>query len=200
MRAYAFFKFSAFSMMGAALVTSAAVLSSGCSSPDGNTAGGVAAADVVLTAAATTDIGSAFDKTFTVLNQGAGDATLETITTAGLGLSGPYTLDSSTCQNNTILHGGKSETCTLTVKFAPTTLTKTYTDLVVQYTDATQETAQSNPIQWEKLNIYVTPPIRHGRKIRPIVRKDARQRMDQMVRPRLRYSARKLQVAALPTK
>jgi flagellar biosynthesis/type III secretory pathway protein FliH len=80
-------------------------------------------------------IGKSNQMAFTILNEGAADATLSGISTPGLGLSEPFSLTGGTCRDGQVLRAKSGDTCTLAITFAPTSETKSYSDIVVHYTD-----------------------------------------------------------------
>lgn len=83
--------------------------------------------------------------TFTITNHGETNATLGTITTAGLGLATPFSRSGGTCATSGTLTPGSS--CTIIVTFNTSTGT-TYSDtMVVHYNDNAGDTNQTTEIE-----------------------------------------------------
>lgn len=99
----------------------------------------LAISDVGYTYGTTNAVGDTPSKTFTITNSGETDATLGTITTAGVGLAAPYTVTGGTAATGgTVTAGGGTKT--IIVTFTPTLWGTTSNDSIdVPY--ATAQTA-----------------------------------------------------------
>ena len=81
----------------------------------------------------TVTIGTSANHTFTVSNTGAANAVLGDMSTAGLQLSGPFTVVGGTCTTGqTVIASAGS--CTITVNFAPTAPALATTTMNIAYT------------------------------------------------------------------
>lgn len=78
------------------------------------------------------ETGSVQTQSVTVSNAGGFDATLGTISDAGLGLSAPFSLVGGTCKTGQVLPAGGG-TCTLDVQFAPTVSGTATDNIEVRY-------------------------------------------------------------------
>jgi len=87
--------------------------------------------------------GSVTQNTLTVTNIGGDSATLGTVSTAGLGLGGPFSLNGGTCSTGATL--APAATCTLEVRFVPYPESNNSDTLELSYTtndETLEETAE----------------------------------------------------------